>query len=133
MSGLLSVVCLGIGFAVCLGFALVHYQDDEPRTAILWGCGSAIFAAVGVAAYALSTLPSDHGGDGELRPYLGVSALKATIEIGKPVSMQITFTAKGKSQFAYGVTDGRIRSLDNAIWARNNETDDPPKKGQRPK
>lgn len=36
-----------------------------------------------------------------------------------------TGTKRHLREFAYGVTDGRIRPLDLAIWARNNETDEP--------
>jgi hypothetical protein len=34
-------------------------------------------------------------------------------------------THRHTREFAYGVKDGILRSLDMALWARNNETDDP--------
>jgi hypothetical protein len=55
----ISVIALGVGFAVCLSFALHYFGKEQQKAAIYWGTGAGLFAVIGVGAYALSQVPND--------------------------------------------------------------------------
>jgi len=106
--------CIGIGFAVTLGLAIAFYQMNKPRAAVVTGLVCWIFVGVGLSAVSWRQIATDEQpatgdvasralekltaqGDAQLRPYVGVSYVKATLEIGKPISILIKFTNNGKS------------------------------------
>ncbi len=109
---LIATIALSIIFVVTLGFALLKYQGGDHRSAILWGLAAWTAAGVGVAALMLSSVENAPIRDDparraleesaaqaatQLRPYVGVSYVKATMEIGKPISILIRFTNSGKT------------------------------------
>lgn len=113
MTTFISASALTVGFAVTLGFALVHYQVGDYRAAIWWGLAAWLCAGVGLAALAFNLF-------GNRRPktetqvptlidptYLTVEQFRARLSIkgaeltallepGTQPAVQFTFTNTGK-------------------------------------
>lgn len=119
-----GVIFLGVGLTVALTTFQDAWKANEHVRWLLWGGLSAACALVGIVA---GGLPMAYKADAEssapksgddavekvrvvleeqtaqqMRPYVGVSYVKETMEIGKPVGIHIKFKNTGKSP-AYDV------------------------------
>ena len=91
----------------------MNYGQNKQYVPTIWW-GFACFVVVGLGAvYAVldwsKTMPDK--GDAALRPYMGVSGVQKTMEIGKPVSIVITFTNGGKTPANNAEIRGRLNKI----------------------
>ncbi len=109
----IEILALAVGVGAAINFFFYALPRGNKAQIIVACAAIIIFATIGVAAHLLAGLPSDAitprddhtrmlekvvtQNDAALRPYLGVSYVKATMIIAKPISILIKFTNNGKT------------------------------------
>jgi hypothetical protein len=109
----IEILALAVGVGFAINFFFYAWPRGDKSQIIIASATAIIFATIGVAAHLLARLPTEdptasdvasvalkrltEQNDAALRPYVGVSYLKATIEVGKPVSVRMQFTNSGKT------------------------------------
>lgn len=115
MNNIAANICFGVLLPVTLVFAGIYFNRGQYHAASWWFFAVLVIAGLGGTLYTQSWLTEREERaaanasraereaaeaarrDAELRPYLGVSYVQATLEIGKPISILIKFTNTGKT------------------------------------
>ncbi|OFW02202.1 MAG: hypothetical protein A3I61_15405 [Acidobacteria bacterium RIFCSPLOWO2_02_FULL_68_18] len=103
---------MGVCITITAGLAIACWQMNKPKEVIIFGLLCWVFIGAGFSAIRWRQIDTaaDKGSaadlalkklaeqsDAQLRPYVGVSYVKATMEIGKSMSILIKFTNTGKT------------------------------------
>jgi hypothetical protein len=101
LSAVLNIWVLGGGFAVALSIGLFYWSNHKHVMASYWFAGAGMLlvlaSLIQVLPYAYKWDEGAVDADDSLRPYVNVSSVRGTFEIGKPISVLLKFTNSGKS------------------------------------